>query len=410
VYATHFLTEAKAAGYEVPADFYDHLQGYLRRLTDKGTEDANQLEVQAYAAYVLTLAGKPDRATLDRLTELSQAGNRSDDPVDGWYMRDDARLMLASAWLLAGRRDLAEGLMPDAIPAGRTQRQYSGNLGSPTRDRALLILTMEQVQPNRPELPGLVQQLADAGVKSEWASTQDVAFSVMAIGRYLRDAHQKLSYQSARLLTGDALLGDAGAGGSIAWTANSAQLRSTAPLRLELTGPANALGYLSWLQTGVPMAPPADAEHGLKIHRRYLSLDGKELNGTVQTGDLVRVELSIEAPPGEGNLVIEDLLPAGLEVENPRLETAAKDSTEPDAATFGSGCVDMRDDRVIISGDMPGVWQAHCSYLARAITPGTYTVPPVRCEAMYDLNTNAVSGAGKLTVVPLSKVISAAAN
>jgi uncharacterized protein YfaS (alpha-2-macroglobulin family) len=178
---------------------------------------------------------------------------------------------------------------------------------------------------------------------------------------------------------------------------------------LELTGSTNALGYLSWLQTGVSMSPPADAEHGLKIHRRYLTLDGQELHGTVQTGDLVRVELTIEAPPGEGNLVIEDLLPAGLEVENPRLETAAKDSTEPDAATFGNGCVDMRDDRVIIAGDMPGVWKAHCTYLARAVTPGTYTVPPVRCEAMYDLNTNAMSGAGKLTVTPLAKVIAVSA-
>jgi uncharacterized protein YfaS (alpha-2-macroglobulin family) len=410
VYAAHFLTEARAAGYEVPIDYYDRLESYLRGLTDKGTEDVNQLEVQAYAAYVLTLAGKPDRATLDRLTELSQAGNRADDPVDGWYMRDDARLMLASAWLLAGRRDLAEGLMPDAIPVGRMQRQWNGNLGSPTRDRALLILTMEQVQPNRPELPGLIQQLADAGAKNQWASTQDVAFSVLAIGRYLRDAHEKMSYQSARLLAGDAVIGEAGAGGSIAWTADPSQLRSASPLRLELTGPARAVGYLSWLQTGVPMAPPADAEHGLEIHRRYLTLDGKQLNGTVQTGELVRVELTIEAPPGEGNLVIEDLLPAGLETENPRLETAAKDTAERDNSTFGNGCVDMRDDRVIIAGDMPNAWKAHCSYLARAVTPGTFTVPPVRCEAMYDANTNAVSGAGKLTVAPLSKVISASAD
>jgi uncharacterized protein YfaS (alpha-2-macroglobulin family) len=102
-------------------------------------------------------------------------------------------------------------------------------------------------------------------------------------------------------------------------------------------------------------------------------------------------------------------LPAGLEVENPRLETAAKDEdTDANNDIFGNGTVDVQDDRVVIVGRMPSAWKAHCTYLARAITSGTFTVPPVRCEAMYDLNTNAMSGAGKLTVVSTSKNVAAA--
>jgi uncharacterized protein YfaS (alpha-2-macroglobulin family) len=413
VYAAHFLTEAKAAGYDVPGDFFNHLLAYVHRLTDDGTDDASQLEIQSYAEYVLTAAGRPDRTALDRLTELSQTGNRPDDPVDGYCMRDDARLMLASAWLLAGRRDLAEGLMPDAVPLPRKNRQADGNLGSPIRDQAILILAMEQVQPDRAELVQLVQQLADAGVRGEWASTQDTAFSCLAIGRYLRAAHARTAYESARLVAGDAVLGQAGPGGSIAWTADESRVRALSRLRVELGGPTDADGYVSWLQTGVPMAPPKDAEHGLKIHRRYLAMNGQELHGIVTSGDLVRVELTIEAPPESKNLVIEDLLPAGLEVENPRLETAAKDpASAADASAepvFGDGRADVRDDRVIIPGRMPSAWKAHCTYLARAVTPGVYTVPPVRAEAMYDLNENAISGAGKLSVLPVEKVIAVSA-
>jgi uncharacterized protein YfaS (alpha-2-macroglobulin family) len=63
---------------------------------------------------------------------------------------------------------------------------------------------------------------------------------------------------------------------------------------------------------------------------------------------------------------------------------------------------------VIIAGRMPELWKAHCSYLARAITAGTYTVPPVRAEAMYDLNTNAISSGGRLVVLPVVKDIAAA--
>jgi uncharacterized protein YfaS (alpha-2-macroglobulin family) len=176
------------------------------------------------------------------------------------------------------------------------------------------------------------------------------------------------------------------------------------------------VGHLTWLQTGVPMQPPADQSHGLKIHRRYLTLDNHEITGPVHSGDLVRVEITIEAPPQQANLVIEDLLPAGLEIENPRLETAAKDRPE-DAATstdekkipdFGDGRLDVQDDRVVITGAMPDAWKARCTYLARAITPGVYTVPPVHAEAMYDLNTNALSGSGKLTVLPVDANVAAA--
>jgi uncharacterized protein YfaS (alpha-2-macroglobulin family) len=409
-YAAHFITEARAAGYDVPPEFYDRLLSYLHHLIDHGTDNPVELETQAYASYVLALAGKPDRAVLDRLTELSSMKERPDDPIDGYAMRGDARLMLSCAWLLSGRRDLAESLMPAAIPIPRQNRQWDGNIGSPIRDRVMLILAMEQVDPRRAELPQLVQQLADQGIHRQWSSTQDVAFSLLAIGRYLRDQQHHTSYDSARLLLGKTPVAEARSGSTFAWTADADQLRSQQPIVLELTGATDAIGHLSWLQTGVPLTPPADAEHGLKIHRKYLSLDGKELAGTVRTGDLVRVELTIEGPANQSNLVIEDLLPAGLEVENPRLETAAKldDDSENRQATFGNGRVDMLDDRVIIAGHMPGVAKAHCSYLARAITPGVYTVPPVRCEAMYDLNTNALSGSGKLTVLPVVKDMAAA--
>ena len=59
------------------------------------------IELQAYAAYVMALAGKPQRAVMGRLSEvvrMTDAGS--------------ARFHLAAAWLAAGRRDVAAGLIP----------------------------------------------------------------------------------------------------------------------------------------------------------------------------------------------------------------------------------------------------------------------------------------------------------
>jgi alpha-2-macroglobulin len=407
VYAAHFLVEARAAGYDVPEDFQRHLMAYVRHLLDTGTDDASQLETQSYAAYVLALSGKVDRALLNRLTELASAAPRVDDPQDGWAMRSDSRLMLSCAWLYAGRRDLADNLIPQSLPNPRSTRQSDGNLGSPIRDRALLINTLLQVQPDHPALPDLVQQLADTGLHRQWASTQDTAFAALAIGRYLHDLKQHQPYDSAELRLGQTLLAQATSGYSIQWNAQAAS-PTTQPTESKFTvtiaGAKGAIAHVSWLQTGVPLTPPPDAEHGMKIHRRYLSLDSTDLKGNVRSGQLVRVEIIIEAPPDQPNLVIEDLLPAGLEVENPRLETSAKDQgdSSPDPKqiqSFDNDRLDMRDDRVIIAGQMPNTWKARCTYLVRAVTPGIYVIPPILAEAMYDINTNALSGAsGTLTV------------
>ena len=123
----------------------------------------------------------------------------------------------------------------------------------------------------------------------------------------------------------------------------------------------------------------------------------------MRSGDLVRVALSIEAPPWQKNLVIEDLLPAGLEIENPRLETSARsnqaDETGGGDERLENSHVDYRDDRIVVAGSIGAKAVAHFTYLARAVTPGTYVVPPVRGECMYDTGMNSINGGGGTLVV-----------
>ena len=79
------------------------------------------------------------------------------------------------------------------------------------------------------------------------------------------------------------------------------------------------------------MQPPADASHGIQVHRKYLTADGKEIShNTVRSGDLVLVEITLQSSVPEAGLAVEDLLPAGLEIENARLSTSAKESDAVD--------------------------------------------------------------------------------
>ncbi len=423
IYAAHFLVQARLSGYDVPDDFYNHLLTYVRHQLDDESDEPGHLEQRAYAGFVLSLAGKPDRAMLDRLTELSTAKDPLN--VDGdapRAMRSNARLMLACAWLLAGRHDLADGLLPDALPIPRSTRQTSGNIGSGIRDRAMLIYTLATVRPADPRLPDLIQKLADSGLHHEWYSTQDTAFSILAIGQYLHQAGKTVPYATAQLFSGDQLLAEAQGGNPIAWNrpaiAPAVNSPTTQPgasvYTVKIFGPADSSAYVTWMQSGIPLAPPPDAQHGITITRRYLTRDGQNVHdNTVESGDLIRVELTIEAPADQSNIVIEDMLPAGLEAENSALKTSvAKRGSEDDAAgdegevlgkdqvpAISPNRVDIRDDRVVIMFDMHAHTQRY-EYYARAVTPGVYAMPPVRAEAMYDIAQNGLSGAGgKFTVL-----------
>ena len=63
----------------------------------------------------------------------------------------------------------------------------------------------------------------------------------------------------------------------------------------------------------------------------------------------------------------------------------------------------MRDDRLVLMTDVPaGV--STFTYLARAVTPGSYIIPPVHAECMYDPGINSLAdGGGKLEVTALAK-------
>src|SRR5205823_1798291 len=148
-----------------------------------------------------------------------------------------------------GGRDRAGGLIPATLPPMRASRQLTGNLGSAVRDRAILLSTLLMADPDRADLPAIAQQLADAGKNHQWRSTQDTAFAVMALGRYLRQCKPVANYDSAELLAGAVRLASAGSAETLTWSAPTTQPSSDSP-QLHITGPAGAKAYLAWLSNG----------------------------------------------------------------------------------------------------------------------------------------------------------------
>jgi uncharacterized protein YfaS (alpha-2-macroglobulin family) len=104
-------------------------------------------------------------------------------------------------------------------------------------------------------------------------------------------------------------------------------------------------------------------------------------------------------------VVVEDVLPAGFDLENPRLATSV--GVLNDHFKSQATMVDARDDRLIVVGNV--VHQATLGtsgaqyvfehrYLMRAISAGTYIRPPVRAECMYDSLLQASVGTGTVVI------------
>lgn len=95
------------------------------------------------------------------------------------------------------------------------------------------------------------------------------------------------------------------------------------------------------------------------------------------------------------NVVVTDLLPAGLEIENPRL------TEQRDMAWIQKPSVpdhlDLRDDRINFYTTATGTQQTFY-YLARAVSKGRFVIGPVSADAMYNNDYRSYNGAGMVTI------------
>lgn len=77
---------------------------------------------------------------------------------------------------------------------------------------------------------------------------------------------------------------------------------------------------------GYPLTQPMPMSNKLYIERRFLNLDGSEVNlRNVQSGQLMVVHLNLWSDSQINDALVVDLLPAGLELENQNLgDSSAK--------------------------------------------------------------------------------------
>jgi uncharacterized protein YfaS (alpha-2-macroglobulin family) len=159
---------------------------------------------------------------------------------------------------------------------------------------------------------------------------------------------------------------------------------------------------------GIPQKAPAADPSQIDVRRSYFTTDGKPWDSDkLLEGDTLIVELTIEARVDIPDALVTDLLPGGLEVENLNLggaqqwEGVVVDGIDLNQHTGAADIVheEYRDDRYAAALKLRRGFAAHVFYLVRAVTPGTYVVPPPLVEDMYR---PAVRGIGAIPTAQLT--------
>jgi alpha-2-macroglobulin len=131
------------------------------------------------------------------------------------------------------------------------------------------------------------------------------------------------------------------------------------------------------------------------VQRLFYNLKGDPLQmHTLTSGDWVLVRLRVrtrERSMAVPDALVVDLLPAGLELDNPQLVTATRfDNVVVDGRSVRQwqeqtrfAHQEFRDDRYVAAVDLNGYEPAELFYLARAMTPGKFVIPPTLVEDMY---------------------------
>lgn len=372
VYATHFLLDAESKGYLVPDALKKNVLANLRRVARdwksvKSNYSQSEEMTQAYRLYVLALAKSPEVGAMNRLKE-----DKSLTPTSRW--------MLAAAYALVGRNDVATTLIEKTENLKEVYNQYDMTFGSDLRDQAIRLQTLCLLDKGK-DAAVIAKEISKTLSSDAWLSTQSTSFALVALSGYIS------KYKVAGTMDFSYTCG--GKTESVSTPKNlwSEMIlnKTTSQAALELKNTGKSTLFARIITEGIPEQGKEEAySNGVSLAVSYVDQSGRQvLVSDLQQGANFTAVVTVKNPTASGfrNLVLTEIFPAGWEILNTRfLNEGATDANAP-----GISYQDVRDDRVYSYIDLlPSGSQVTVKINLCAVYPGRFYLPPVSCEAMYD--------------------------
>ena len=393
-YAGMFLTLAQEKGYAVHSNVLNKWKRFQRAAAQnwRMPQDASgwqqwQSELQqAFRLYTLALAGAPEYGAMNRMKE--QAG-----------LSIQAKWRLAATYALTGKMKPAEELVYNAETTVSPYSSMNQIYGSSDRDEAMILETLILMNRERDALQQ-AKVVSKNLSQEEWFSTQSTAFALMAMGRLAEKLSGTLDFvwtwndkQQPAVKSAKAVFEK-----EIATTPKSGMIavknQGKGALSVDLITRTQLLNDTL----------PAISDN-LRMDIRYANLNGTliSVNDIIQGTDFMAITSisNISGTSDYTNLALTHIIPSGWEIYNERMvapetESGAADGSGKSVSKYNY--LDIRDDRVLTYFNLRRGETKVFTVRLQATYAGNFILPAVQCEAMYDVNVQARSKAGRTTV------------
>lgn len=291
-----------------------------------------------------------------------------------------------------------------------SKKDYSF-MGSTTTATASMLEALTLFDKKNPLIPEVIRYLMSIRTDNHWQSTRDTASVIRAVSlQLLNKGDQNVNEDFKLVLNGHVLKEGKFTKEDLLkieeYIISISKFNIGADNNVQITksGKGN-LYYNINLKYFLPFSEINPLEQGMVVVREFVDSKGKILpKDTISENSEVWVRLIIVAPEERHFVVIEDVLPAGLESVNESLKNVSTLNKERPKTKDKSNQLlyfnhkEYHDDRTTLFADyMPaGVYEV--TYRARATTPGRYHHPPAQAYQMYTPDVSGHSDGGWLEV------------
>ncbi|MES2616627.1 MAG: MG2 domain-containing protein [Bacteroidota bacterium] len=393
-YALHFLTECEKNGYTINTGLKNRLILLCTQSTGSSLERREYVMSESgqevwkpfitrekiYALYALAVAGSPNMSAMNYCKN------------NPGKLHTSSKYLLAGTFALTGDLSTFRNMIPKVYTRENDYRYYYDDYSSPIRDKALVLNALVEADINNPQTLSLVKSLVTDLKNSEYCNTNEMSFSILALGKF-----------SKRLQANGTGKADVFVDGKNMGTYNGKSLhlqlaRKAQNIQIKNTGKGSI--YFSVVYEGISQSGNiTEEDKGLIVRRTFLNREGRVISvDNIKQNDLVIVKITANTTFSTGckNVVITDILPAGLEIENPRI--TATNELEWMSNQWFVTYMDVRDDRINYFTDLYSDQTTTLYYMCRAVSKGKFILGPVQADAMYDGAVHSYNGKGILIV------------
>ena len=256
---------------------------------------------------------------------------------------------------------------------------------------AISLNSLLEADPENAQVASLARRLSDELRSNRWYNTQERAFALMALG--------KLANRSAGNMTAQVIQK-----GKVVGTYKDKDLVLQDKLKsgaVTIKGSGKGMLYYFWEMEGISQSGKYKQEDSfMQVRKAFFDRNGNQVtNNNFKQNDLVIVRISLKSLDGRTipNVAITDMLPAGFEIENPRLMSEREFAWIQKQQPSTPDHTDIRDDRInIYTSATPK--EQYFFYQVRAVSKGNFQLGPVGADAMYNAEYHSYHGAGTIKI------------